>query len=75
MTQRRVKRARARDSTVTTNVLSTRSRSSMISTSAGEPSPFRGRVNLPHGGPGAHPCKRAFDALKEAGHSPDVVKV
>jgi hypothetical protein len=25
--------------------------------------------------PGAHPCKQAFDALKEAGHSPDVVKV
>ncbi len=25
--------------------------------------------------PGAHPCKRAFDALKEAGHSPDVVRV
>jgi hypothetical protein len=24
--------------------------------------------------PGAHPCKKAFDALKEAGHSPDVVK-
>ena len=25
--------------------------------------------------PGAHPCKRAHDALKQAGHSPDVVKV
>lgn len=25
--------------------------------------------------PGAHPCKQTFDALKEAGHSPDVVKV
>lgn len=25
--------------------------------------------------PGAHPCKRAFDALKNAGHSPNVVKV
>jgi hypothetical protein len=25
--------------------------------------------------PGAHPCKRAFDALHEAGHSPDVQKV
>ena len=25
--------------------------------------------------PGAHPCKRAYDALKEAGHSPDVIKV
>jgi len=24
--------------------------------------------------PGAHPCKKAFDALREAGHSPDVVK-
>jgi hypothetical protein len=24
--------------------------------------------------PSAHPCKRAYDALKEAGHSPDVVK-
>jgi glutaredoxin len=24
--------------------------------------------------PGAHPCKKAHDALKEAGHSPDVVK-
>ena len=24
--------------------------------------------------PGAHPCKRAYDALKEAGHSPQVVK-
>jgi hypothetical protein len=24
--------------------------------------------------PGAHPCKRAYDALKEAGHSPDVVR-
>ena len=24
--------------------------------------------------PGAHPCKRAFDALKEAGHSPEVVR-
>lgn len=24
--------------------------------------------------PGAHPCKRAHDALKEAGHSPTVVK-
>jgi hypothetical protein len=23
---------------------------------------------------GAHPCKKAFDALKQAGHSPDVVK-
>ena len=25
--------------------------------------------------PGAHPCKQAFDALKEAGHSPNVAKV
>jgi glutathione S-transferase len=25
--------------------------------------------------PAAHPCKRASDALVEAGHSPDVVKV
>jgi len=25
--------------------------------------------------PAAHPCKRAFDALNEAGHSPDVEKV
>jgi hypothetical protein len=25
--------------------------------------------------PGAHPCKRAFDALREAGHTPNVVKV
>ena len=24
--------------------------------------------------PGAHPCKRAFDALAEAGYSPEVVK-
>jgi len=24
--------------------------------------------------PGAHPCKRAFDALTTAGHSPDVVR-
>ena len=24
--------------------------------------------------PGAHPCKKAHDALKEAGHSPEVVK-
>jgi hypothetical protein len=24
--------------------------------------------------PGAHPCKKAYDALKEAGHSPQVVK-
>ena len=24
--------------------------------------------------PGAHPCKRAHDALVDAGHSPDVVK-
>jgi hypothetical protein len=24
--------------------------------------------------PGAHPCKVAYDALKEAGYSPDVVK-
>jgi hypothetical protein len=24
--------------------------------------------------PGAHPCKRAFDALKDAGHSPEVVR-
>jgi hypothetical protein len=24
--------------------------------------------------PGAHPCKRAYDALKEAGHSPQVVR-
>jgi hypothetical protein len=23
----------------------------------------------------AHPCKRAFDALKGAGHSPEVVRV
>jgi hypothetical protein len=26
-------------------------------------------------GPGGHPCKRAHDALKEAGHSPEVVRV
>lgn len=25
--------------------------------------------------PGAHPCKKAFDALKVAGHSPNVAKV
>src|SRR3954467_15908368 len=25
--------------------------------------------------PGAHPCKRAHDALKDASHSPEVVKV
>ena len=25
--------------------------------------------------PSGHPCKRAHDALKEAGHSPEVVKV
>lgn len=25
-------------------------------------------------GPAAHPCKRAYDALREAGHSPEVVK-
>ena len=25
--------------------------------------------------PGAHPCKRAHDALKAAGHAPDVVRV
>ena len=25
--------------------------------------------------PGAHPCKRAHDALEEAGHSPDLEKV
>src|SRR3712207_4675092 len=25
--------------------------------------------------PSAHPCKRAHDALKEAGHSPEVVRV
>ena len=25
--------------------------------------------------PGAHPCKRAHDALNSAGHSPDVVRV
>ena len=24
--------------------------------------------------PGAHPCKRAYDALEEAGHSPHVVR-
>jgi hypothetical protein len=24
--------------------------------------------------PGAHPCKKAHDALKAAGHAPDVVK-
>lgn len=24
--------------------------------------------------PGAHPCKRAYDALKSAGHSPEVVR-
>lgn len=24
--------------------------------------------------PDAHPCKKAYDALKEAGHSPNVVK-
>jgi hypothetical protein len=24
--------------------------------------------------PAAHPCKRAYDALKDAGHSPHVVK-
>ena len=26
-------------------------------------------------GPGGHPCKIAHDALKEAGHSPEVIKV
>jgi glutathione S-transferase len=25
--------------------------------------------------PGSHPCKKAHDALVQAGHSPDVVKV
>jgi hypothetical protein len=25
--------------------------------------------------PAAHPCKRAFDAIEEAGYSPEVVKV
>jgi hypothetical protein len=25
--------------------------------------------------PAAHPCKRAFDALREAGHSPQVARV
>jgi hypothetical protein len=25
--------------------------------------------------PGAHPCKRAYDALTAAGHSPEVVRV
>ena len=25
--------------------------------------------------PGAHPCKRAFDALEAAGHSPQVARV
>ncbi|MBA2763430.1 MAG: hypothetical protein H0U42_01910 [Thermoleophilaceae bacterium] len=25
--------------------------------------------------PGAHPCKKAYDALKRAGHCPEVVKV
>ena len=25
--------------------------------------------------PGAHPCKRAHDALHDAGHAPEVVKV
>ena len=25
--------------------------------------------------PGAHPCKRASDALREAGHAPDVKRV
>ena len=29
------------------------------------PSPLR---------PGGHPCKNAYDALKEAGHDPEVVK-
>jgi hypothetical protein len=24
--------------------------------------------------PGAHPCKKAFDALSAAGHSPEMVK-
>jgi hypothetical protein len=24
--------------------------------------------------PGGHPCKNAYDALKEAGHEPEVVK-
>jgi hypothetical protein len=24
--------------------------------------------------PGAHPCKKAYDALKAAGHAPEVVK-
>lgn len=36
-------------------------------------------VPWPRGGgrswrPGSHPCKRAHDALKEAGHSPEVVR-
>jgi hypothetical protein len=26
------------------------------------------------GAPGAHPCKKAYNALKEAGHSPQLVK-
>jgi hypothetical protein len=26
-------------------------------------------------GPGAHPCKKAFDALSARGHVPDVVRV
>ena len=25
--------------------------------------------------PGAHPCKRAYDALRDAGHAPDVARV
>ena len=24
--------------------------------------------------PGAHPCKRAYDALRQAGHDPEVIK-
>lgn len=35
------------------------------------PWPRRGRTWAPAG----HPCKIAHDALKHAGHSPDVVKV
>ena len=26
-------------------------------------------------GPSHHPCKRAYDALKEAGHAPEVIRV
>ena len=41
--------------------------------SAGERFPCRGRRS-DSWRPAAHPCKRAFDALIDAGHAPEVVK-